>query len=98
MSTLRQLSLQLGVPESILLQEALETWLFNKIAEVDHRIAKISQQYGSASPDDIEVMIREGTLEGHPAWEDAIRLEGLLDYRQKLWQQVIKTGEPSHDN
>lgn len=67
MPTLDQLSHQLGVPEPILLQEALETWLFHKIAEVDHRIAKISQQYGTASPDDIEAMIREGALEGHPA-------------------------------
>ena len=67
MSILRQLSDALEVPESILLQEALETWLFHKIAEVDHRIAKISQQYGTASPDDIEAMIREGALEGHPA-------------------------------
>ena len=93
MSILRQLSDALEVPESILLQEALEIWLLHKIAEMDQHIAKISQQYGTDSPNDIETMIREAVLEGHPAWEDAIRLEGMLDYRQKLWQQIIKIGK-----
>ncbi len=98
MPTLSQLSSEFGTPEPILLQEALEMWLFNKIAEVDHKIAKISQRYGAASPDDIEALIRTGTIEGHPAWEDAIRLEGLLEYRGKLWKQVVDAGGPQRDS
>ncbi len=98
MSTLAQLSRELGVPESTLLQEALETWLFKKIAEIDQRIVVIAQQYGTESPDGIEALIRDGTIDGHPAWEDAIRLEGLQGYRHKLWQQIISTRRPIRDD
>ena len=98
MSTLSHLSRELGVPESSLLQEALEAWLLKKIAEIDQRIVVIAQQYGTESPDGIEALIRDGTIDGHPAWEDAIRLEGLQEYRHKLWQQIISTRRPIRDN
>lgn len=95
---LSKLSEELGIPEATLLQEAVENWLFDRIAEMDRRIAEIGRQYGTAFPDEIETMIRRGAVDGHPAWEDAIRLEGLLEYRGKLWRQLIHWRRPDDDS
>ena len=96
--TLQELSHSLGVPEETLLHEALQTWLFHKLSDIDHHIAEITIKYGVQSPDEIATLIRNGAIDGHPAWEDAIRLEGLFEYREKLWQQVIRSGGVSVDH
>lgn len=70
------------------MQEIIEAWLVKKMTEIDQKIANLAQRYGTASPDEIETLIRNGTIPGHPAWEDVIRLEGLEEYRQKLRQQI----------
>jgi hypothetical protein len=78
------LSRLLGIPEGTLAREAADAWIFAKMAELDREIARLAAQYGARSPDDIERKIREGTIPGHPAWEDAIRWEGLEEFRLKL--------------
>lgn len=81
---LEQLSHDLGKPEADLLQEALKSWILRQLTETEQRIASIAQRHGTADPDAIEEAIRGGRIDGHPAWEDAFRLEGLQAYQDLL--------------
>lgn len=81
---LEQLSQALGIAPDTLQREALKAWVLGELARLDGEIAQMVVKYGARSPDEVEEKIRSGTLKGHPAWEDAIRWEGLEEHRSKL--------------
>jgi hypothetical protein len=67
-----------------LIDEALQAWVIRELSRVDEEILTIAQRYGVHTPDDIHAKIRHGLLEGHPAWEDAMRWENLVQYKDAV--------------
>ncbi len=65
-------------------QDALNAWIHHEVQEVDRGILEYVRRYGVIRPDQLESAIRDGKVEGHPAWEDVIDWTNLLEYREKL--------------
>jgi len=53
-----------------------------RLVEAD--IAEILAKYGVRNAEELEEKIRKGEVEEHPAWEDLIALERLLEEKMKL--------------
>ena len=74
----------LGVSPERLEREAIEVWLKRRLALVEAEIAEILAKYGVRSIEELEEYIRKGKVDEHPAWEDLITLERLLEEKKKL--------------
>ena len=75
---------RLGISPEKLEREAIEIWLKRRLALVEAEIAKILTKYGVRSVEGLEERIRKGEVTEHPAWEDLIMLERLLDEKRRL--------------
>ena len=75
---------RLGVSPERLEREAIEVWLKRRLALVEAEIAEILAKYGVRSIEELEEYIRKGKVDEHPAWEDLITLERLLEEKKKL--------------
>jgi len=75
---------QLGISPERLEREAVELWLRRRLALVEAEIAEILAKYGVRSAEELEEYIRRGRVAEHPAWEDLIVLERLLEEKKKL--------------
>jgi len=75
---------RLGISPEKLEREAVEVWLRRKLALVEAEIAEILTKYGVRSVEELEEYIRRGKVAEHPAWEDLITLERLLEEKRKL--------------
>jgi len=53
-------------------------------AFVEADIAEILAKYGVRSAEELDEYIRRGRVAEHPAWEDLIVLERLLEEKKKL--------------
>ena len=82
----------LGIPAEVLETEAVRVWATQKLCDVTRTIAEIAENYDAQSPDDIEAKIKQGVLEGHPAWEDAIRWENLGEFKENLLKFLAEKG------
>lgn len=69
-------------------EEAASAWLERELMETDREITAYVRQYSVRTPDEIETLIRVGTIEGHPAWEDRIAWDNLLAYRARLFDAL----------
>lgn len=90
---LEHLSQALGIAPDTLQREALQAWVLSQLARSGGEIAHLVAKHGARSPDEIEEKIRSGSVEGHPAWEDAIRWEGLQEYRLRLLDALAHRGQ-----
>ncbi len=75
---------RLGIPPEKLEREAVEIWLKRRLALVEAEIAEILAKYDVRSAEELEEYIRRGKVSEHPAWEDLITLERLLEEKKKL--------------
>jgi len=75
---------RLGIPPEKLEREAIEIWLRRRLALVEAEIAEILTKYNVRSVEGLEELIRNGKVAEHPAWEDLITLERLLEEKKKL--------------
>jgi len=75
---------RLGISPERLEREAVEVWLRRKLALVEAEIAEILAKYNVRSAEELEKYIRRGKVAEHPAWEDLITLERLLEEKRKL--------------
>ncbi len=73
---------RLGVSPERLEREAIEVWLKRRLALVEAEIAEILAKYGVRSIEELEEYIRKGKVDEHPAWEDLITLERLLEEKK----------------
>ncbi|PSR21463.1 MAG: hypothetical protein C7B45_10565 [Sulfobacillus acidophilus] len=64
--------------------EALHAWISHELAETDREIISYVRKYRVVHPEQIEQAIRDGRLDGHPAWEDMIDWMNLIAYREQL--------------
>ena len=63
------------------MREAAEVWLERRLALIE---AEILAKYGVRSAEELEEYVRKGEVAEHPAWEDLITLERLLEEKRKL--------------
>ena len=75
---------RLGISPEKLEREAVEVWLRRRLALIEAEIAEILTKYGVRSAEELERYIRGGKVAEHPAWEDLITLERLLEEKKKL--------------
>ncbi len=75
---------RLGISPERLEREAVEVWLKRRLALVEAEIAEILTKYGVRSAEELEEHVRRGKVPEHPAWEDLIILERLLEEKKKL--------------
>jgi len=75
---------RLGISPERLEREAVEVWLKRRLALVEAEIAEILAKYNVRSAGELEEYIRRGKVAEHPAWEDLITLERLLEEKKKL--------------
>ena len=59
-------------------------WIVEEIENVDLEIQMYRDTYHVTTAKELEAAIRQRTVEEHPAWEDLIGWENMLDYRRKL--------------
>jgi hypothetical protein len=64
--------------------EALRAWLRQELAETDREIIEYVRKYRVTHPEQVENAIRNGKIDGHPAWEDMIDWMNPIAYREKL--------------
>ena len=84
MSIVKIVAERLGVPEERLTREALREWLERRILLVESEIREILLRYGVTDVAELEEKIKRGEIEEHPAWEDLITLENLINEKNKL--------------
>lgn len=65
-------------------REAALAWIGREVADTDREILTYVRQYRVTRPEQLEDAIREGTMDGHPVWEDVIDWTNLVGYREKL--------------
>lgn len=66
--------------------------LLQELRETDREIAAYARRYSVATPDALEKAIRDGRVDGHPAWEDRIDWDNLLAYRARLLAALADAG------
>jgi len=83
---------RLGVPEERLTREALREWLERRILLVESEIKENLLRYGVADVAELEEKIKKGEIEEHPAWEDLVTLENLINEKKRL-EEALKIVE-----
>lgn len=73
-----------GIPPERLEREAVEVWLERRLALIEAEIAEILARYGVQSLGELESGIRSGRIPEHPAWEDLIVLERLIEEKKVI--------------
>ena len=59
-------------------------WIEEELINVDLEVQQYRDIYQVSMPAELEQAIRQHAVEEHPAWEDLISWENMLDYRRKL--------------
>ncbi len=86
---------RLGVSPEALERDALILWLRRRLALIEAEVASILSRYGVRDPEELEAAIREGRVPEHPAWEDLIVLQRLLDEKQRVEEVLRELGGPA---
>ena len=82
MSVVEEVARSLGLEPRALERDALRLWLQRRLRLVEAEIAEILARYGADSIEEIVNGVKQGRLPEHPAWEDLIVLENLLEERR----------------
>jgi len=83
-SIIEKVARRLGIPPEELEREAIELWFKHKLALVEAEITEILTKYDVRSIEELEESICKGKIAEHPAWEDLIVLERLLEEKKKI--------------
>lgn len=65
-------------------REAAKALLLKKLKELDSDIASILVKYKASSAEELLEMIKSSKVKEHPAWEELIVLENLLEAKKRL--------------
>ncbi len=92
MKTLSKLASKLKVDEETLEREAAKALLLHKLKLVESEIASILSKYNASSYEELLRKVESGEVEEHPAWEDLITLENLLNFKKKILKLIEELG------
>ena len=83
-----KVSKSLGVFPDELVERSLREYLKAKLRTARAEIHEIEARYGVKKPDELEHRIREGAVEEHPAWEELIEYENMLNQVKKIQREL----------
>lgn len=83
-----RVSKTLGVPPDTLVAGGVKEYLRAKIRAARAEIHDIETRYQIKAPHELEEKIKQGSVEKHPAWEDLILYENLLEQTEKIQQEL----------
>lgn len=73
-----------GESEADILRKGIESYVERELREARVRVDELAETYDVESPDALESLIEEGTVEAHPAWEHLIEWENLTRRIERL--------------
>ena len=80
----RKVSKELGIPEEELIEKGLIAFLEKELHLAEQDIANLRNRYGVSSPQQLEELISARKIYSHPAWEDLIMWENILQHMEKV--------------
>lgn len=83
-AVLSRISASLNVRSEEVLSEAILLWLRKKRDEILAEVKRVLDKYGASSPEDLEQKIARGDAPEHPAWEDLIIVENLVEKLKEI--------------
>ena len=83
-----RVSKSLGVPSGELIAGGVKEYLRAKHRTAKAEIHDLETKYMVKSIRELEEKIKEGTVEEHPAWEDLILYENLVEQAQKIRKEL----------
>lgn len=60
------------------------SFISHEVRQAEGEIKDIEERYGVSSPTELEDRIKSKAVYSHPAWEDLIRWENIVDYVHRL--------------
>ncbi|MEX2702421.1 MAG: hypothetical protein ACTSYM_00685 [Candidatus Baldrarchaeia archaeon] len=81
---IEEVAKKLKIDPEKLLRESLLKWFEDELAKTNAEIAELLIKYKVNSPSELEVKIKKGQVPEHPAWEDLIILEELIETKKRL--------------
>jgi len=81
---IEEVAKKLKIDPKKLLRESLLKWFEDELAKTNAEIAELLIKYKVNSPSELEVKIKKGQVPEHPAWEDLIILEELIETKKRL--------------
>ena len=78
----------MGVSRDELVKRGVEEFLQVQLRMCLAEIRELLARYGIKGSRDLEVKIREGVVDEHPAWEDLIFLENLEERAEKIRREL----------
>ena len=85
---IERVSKSLGVPPDALVAGGVKEYLRARLREAKAEIHDQETKYGVGSPHELEDKIKKGTEDEHPAWEDLIQYENLVEHAEKLRKEL----------
>ena len=79
---IEEVAKKLKIDPEKLLRESLLKWFEDELAKTNAEIAELLIKYKVNSPSELEVKIKKGQVPEHPAWEDLIILEELIETKK----------------
>jgi len=81
-------SKSLGVPPDALVAGGVKEYLRARLRAAKADIHNIENRYRVRSPDELEEKIRKGSVDEHPACEDLIQYENLVEHAEKIRKEL----------
>lgn len=93
MSIIEEVARSLGIEPKALERAALKLWLHRKLRLIGSEITEILGRYSVDGMEDLADKIRRGEVLEHPAWEDLVVLENLMNEKRKIEEALKHLGE-----
>jgi hypothetical protein len=85
---IERVSKSLGVPPDALVAGGVKEYLRARLRAAKSEIHDLETKYGVGSPHELADKIKKGTVDEHPAWEDLIQYENLVEHAEKLRKEL----------
>ena len=85
-----RVSKTLGVTPETLISNGVEEYLKTRLRIIQTELHELETKYRVNKPAELEEQIKQGKIEEHPAWEDLIHYENLIERAEKIKQELEK--------
>ncbi|MDP2727652.1 MAG: hypothetical protein Q8P59_08920 [Dehalococcoidia bacterium] len=74
----------LDIPPEELMKKSILSFISHEVRQAEWEIKDIEERYGVSSLAELEDRIKTQAVYSHPAWEDLIRWENIVEYVHRL--------------
>ena len=85
---MERVSKTLGVTPETLISNGVEEYLKARLRIIQTEIHELETKYSVNKPAELEEKIKQGKTAEHPAWEDLIHYENLIEHAEKIQQEL----------